>query len=125
MKVFWINLSLTSIALLILGPVLPYWVMMVLVAFFGFLVGGSGAGTFFGSGFGFGIVWLLKSIWISIQTQSELPKMMAELIGLPGDNFLWFVTGLIGFLIGAFSGLTGSLFKRLFERRTDNIYKQA
>ncbi|EOZ95687.1 hypothetical protein A33Q_3049 [Indibacter alkaliphilus LW1] len=48
---------------------------------------------------------------------------MAELMGLKNDNLLWFATGVLGFLLGGFSGMTGALFRKVFERKDAGFYR--
>jgi hypothetical protein len=33
------------------------------------------------------------------------------------------ITGIIGFLLGAFSGLTGVLFRKVLQKAPNNVYK--
>lgn len=114
---------LTALLVFIVGRFVPSWALMVLVLLVCFSLGIGPTKGFFAAGFGFGLTWLLLSIWISIDSESGLPKKVAELMGLKNDNLLWFGTGLLGFLVGGFSGLTGGLFRMIFERRESNIYK--
>jgi hypothetical protein len=93
------------------------------VAIISFLIGASPSISFFGSGFSFGLVWLVLSIWISIDTKSELPKSISELMGLSNDNLLWFITGMVGFIIGSFSGLTGGMLNRIFQKKDSGAYR--
>ena len=102
---------------LVVGPYTPYWILMIGVATVSFLVGAGKVSSFGSSGLGFGLTWMALSLFISIKTDSELPKRMAELMGLENDNLLLFGTALLGFLIGGFSGLTGSMLRKLFERK--------
>lgn len=108
---------LVSLLVLLIGPYAPYWILMIGVAIISFLVGAGKVSSFVSSGLGFGLTWMALSLFISIKTDSELPKRMAELMGLKNDNLLLFGTALLGFLIGGFSGLTGSMLRKLFERK--------
>jgi hypothetical protein len=120
---FVLVFTLTAAFVVLVGSFAPFWVLMVLVGLTCFLTGIGPTKGFFSAGFGFGTAWLVLAIWISIDSESDLPKKMAELMSLKNDNLLWFGTGILGFLIGGFSGLTGSTFKKIFERRDTNIYK--
>ena len=120
---FLLTLFATILAVLLLGKLVPYWVLMILVTVLVFFVGIGPTKAFFSAGLGFGLSWLLLAIWISIDSESDLPKKMAELMGLANDNLLWFATGLLGFVIGGFSGLTGAAFRKIFERKDSNIYR--
>jgi hypothetical protein len=114
---------LVALIVYFLGNYLPFWGIMILVALVSYLIGASPGISFFGSGLSLGLVWLYLSIWISIDSGSDLPKKMAELMGLSNDNLLWFATGFIGFIIGGFSGLTGGLFRKVLEKQDKGIYK--
>jgi hypothetical protein len=123
MKKFLILFILVGVTVYFIGPYIPYWGLMILVAIISFLTGASPSISFFGSGFSFGLVWLFLSIWISVDSQSELPKSISELIGLSNDNLLWFITGLVGFIIGSFSGLTGGMLNRIFQKKDAGAYR--
>ncbi|WP_373524567.1 hypothetical protein [Aquiflexum sp.] len=123
MNKFFVLFVLTGLIIYLIGPFFPFWGLMILVALVTYLVRASPGISFFGSGLSFGLAWLLLSVWISIDSKSELPIKMAELMGLSNDNILWLATGLVGFIIGGFSGLTGSLFRKLFEKPDKGIYK--
>lgn len=123
MKKFLLLFSLVGVAVYFIGPYIPYWGLMILIALISFLIGPSPSISFFSSGFSFGLVWLFLSIWISVESQSQLPKFISELMGLSNDNLLWFITGLVGFVIGAFSGLTGGMLKRIFQKKDSGAYR--
>tara|TARA_R110002072_G_scaffold30097_2_gene94329 strand:+ start:52413 stop:52709 length:297 start_codon:yes stop_codon:yes gene_type:complete len=96
---------------------------MLLIAIFAALVGNRGAGAFFAGGLGMGLAWLGQSLYISTVSGSHLPQKMGELMGFGSDIALFAVTAVLGFFLGAFSALTGSVFRRLLKRKPDNIYK--
>jgi len=124
MQKFLILFLLTALAVFFLGGFLPYWGLMLAVALIAFFVGAGAGSSFLACGFSFGLVWFLMVIRILAVTGSALPQQMADLMGLKNDNLLWFATALLGILIGGFSGMTGSLFKKLFEKKYDGVYRR-
>ncbi|PRY88429.1 hypothetical protein [Mongoliibacter ruber] len=114
---------LTSLVVLFLGKLAPYWVLMLLVSLLAIAINPRPWPAFFAAGFAFGLTWFVLTIWISVQSESNLPEQMAVLMGVKSDNFLWLVTGILGYLIGGFSAMTGSLFRKIFERKDMGIYR--
>ena len=106
-----------------LNPILPYWVIMILVGLASTLVGLKGLSSFIACGLGMGLAWLAQSLYISVDSGSSLPNKIGELMGIGSGMTLAGVTAFIGFLLGSFSGLTGSLFRNLFRKKPDNIYE--
>lgn len=102
---------------MILGHFFGYWLMMVFWAILGAVFGGDGTLTFFSAALGVGLAWFGQSVWISLGTGSPLPDMMGEIMQLGGRGVVMALTGLIGFLIGGFSALTGNRFRKLFEKK--------
>lgn len=113
---------LTALLVIIFNPLLPYWIVMILIALMAAIIGNKGAGVFFAGGLGMGLAWLGQSIYISAISGSPLPEKMAGLMGFGSDLALFSITAVLGFLLGAFSALSGSLFRNFFKRRPDNIY---
>jgi hypothetical protein len=108
---------LVAILILLIGPHAPYWVLMIGVVLLSFLLGAGNVSSFLSAGFSFGLTWMALILYIMIKTGSELPKRIAELMGLGNDNLLLFGTAILGFLIGGFSGLTGTMLKKVLERK--------
>ncbi|MEB2777495.1 hypothetical protein SYJ56_19425 [Algoriphagus sp. D3-2-R+10] len=113
---------LTALLVIVFNPFLPYWAIMLLIAIFAAFFGKKGAGAFFAGGLGMGLAWLGQSVYLSTVSGSSLPDKMGELMGLGSDMALFAFTGVLGFLLGAFSAWTGSLLRKLFKRKPDNIY---
>ncbi len=113
---------LTALLVIVFNPFLPFWGVMILIAILAATVGNKGAGAFFAGGIGMGLAWLGQSIYISMVSGSQLPEKMGELMGIGSDMALFFATGILGFLLGAFSALTGSLIHKLLKRQPKNIY---
>lgn len=121
---FLLILLLTAIIVLLVGKLVPFWALMIITGLIAFLIAPGPASAFFAGGIGFGLTWFLKALFISIQTASDLPVQMADLMGIKNDNLLMFATFFLGFLIGGFSAMTGSLFKRLFENKYEGVYRR-
>ncbi|MGY6743463.1 MAG: hypothetical protein ACXIUQ_12065 [Cecembia sp.] len=124
MQKFLIIFILTALTVLIIGPYVPFWVLMLVVAIFSYLVGAGAGRSFLGAGLAFGLVWFFLVIRILVGSNSNLPEHMASLMGLKNDNLLWFATALLGFLIGGFSAMTGALLKKLFQERHEGVYRR-
>lgn len=114
---------LTAIIVVFLNPITPFWVVMIGIAVLSALVYPNGIGGFLGGGLGMGLTWLGQSIYLGITSASSLPDRMGELMGLGSGMTLVAVTGIIGFILGAFSGLTGVLFRDLLQKSPKNVYK--
>mgnify|MGYP003680911995 CR=1 FL=1 len=113
---------LTALLVVVVNPFFSYWGVMIGIVFLAVIVGNSGLGAFFGGGLGMGLAWLGQSIYIITISGSSLPEKMGVLMGLGSDISLFALTGALGFVLGAFSGLTGSLMRKLTKRKPDNIY---
>ncbi len=114
---------LSFLLIYFIGPFFHFWVMMIGVAFIAFLVGGPSGTSFLAGALAFGLAWLIISLLISINSGSDLPDKMGALLGFSNYNFLWVMTAVLGFVIGGFSALTGSLFRKLFTKRDQGIYR--
>ncbi|MBN7812872.1 hypothetical protein J0A68_18090 [Algoriphagus sp. H41] len=114
---------LVAILVVFLNPVAPYWVVMIGIAVLGALIAPNGFGGFMGGGLGMGLTWLGQCIYLAINTNSPLPDRMGELMGLGSGMTLVAVTAVLGFLLGAFSGWAGVLFRNLLQHTPENVYR--
>lgn len=114
---------LTVILVVFLNPVVPFWVVMIGIGMLSALIYPNGIGGFLGGGLGLGLTWLCLSIYLGITTSSSLPDRMGDLMGLGSGMTLIGLTGVVGFLLGAFSGWTGVLFRNMLQKSPENVYK--
>lgn len=113
----------TAILVVLLNVVAPFWTVMIGIAILTVLIAPNGIGGFMGGGLGMGLTWLGQCIYLDIVSNSSLPDKMGELMGLGSGMMLVALTGGIGFLLGAFSGWTGTLFRRTLLKNPENIYR--
>jgi energy-coupling factor transporter transmembrane protein EcfT len=111
------------VAVVFLNPYLTFWMVMILIAILTVLSGLRPVGAFFTAGFGLAFVWLGQSFYWMLNTSSPLADLMGELMGVGDGMILAGITAGLGFLLGGFSGLTGSTFRDLFRKKLENIYR--
>lgn len=114
---------MTAILVVFLNPIAPFWAVMVGVGVLSALIYPNGIGGFMGGGLGMGLTWLGQSIYLGITTASSLPDRMGELMGMGSGMTLVAITGVLGFLLGGFSGLTGVLFRNMLQKSPKNVYR--
>lgn len=114
---------LVALLVVFLNPIAPYWIVMIGIFMISTLLNPNGIGGFMGGGLGMGLTWLGQCIYLGVISSSSLPDRLGELMGLGSGNSLIAVTGILGFLLGAFSGLTGVLFRRVLQNTPKNVYK--
>jgi hypothetical protein len=114
---------LTVLLVVFLNPIAPFWMVMIGIGVLSALIYPNGIGGFMGGGLGMGLTWLGLSIYLGITTSSSLPDRIGDLMGLGSGMTLVGLTGVIGFLLGAFSGWTGVLFRNMLQKTPENVYK--
>ncbi|WP_114750983.1 hypothetical protein [Pleomorphovibrio marinus] len=116
---FLVGFIIAALLALILGPLVPYWGLMVFLAILGATIRGNGFIVFFSSALGVGIVWLLVPLVLWTRSGSDLPQMLGEIFGINNGALLLGISAAMGFLIGGLSALSGCLFgKLLVDRNT-------
>ena len=100
----------------LLGPYLPYWGIMLVIAVFASLVGGNGVTAFFSGALGMGVIWLLVPLLITLHDATGFPHKIAEIMGFEQALSLVGLTFLLGFLIGGLGALMGNRFRKLLEK---------
>ncbi len=114
---------ITAILVVFLNPIVPFWVVMIGIGVLSAAIYPNGIGGFLGGGLGMGLTWIGQSIFLSITSASALPDRMGELMGVGSGMTLVAVTGLVGFLLGGFSGWTGVLLRNMLQKAPKNVYR--
>jgi hypothetical protein len=114
---------MTAILVVFLNPVAPFWTVMIGIGLLSAFIYPNGIGGFMGGGLGMGLTWLGQSIYLGITTASSLPDRMGDLMGVGSGMTLVAITGVLGFLLGSFSGWTGVLFRNMLQKSPKNVYR--
>jgi len=112
---FFTHCIVSALAALLLGPLLPFWGLMVVIGICAALIGGKRITAFLGAGLGMGLVWFALPLWITVRTGSELPARIGAIMGLENPIILIVVTCILGFLIAGLSAWTGNSFRKIFS----------
>jgi len=102
--------------------IFPWWSIAIAAFAVNIFWSSRPPGSFFSGFFGVGLLWFGYAFYVDWQTDAILTGKIAELFMLPKPIFLLIVTGVIGGLVGGFSGLSASYLKALFERKRRESY---
>lgn len=105
----------------LLSLFLPWWSLAIPCLVLGVWLGEKGGRSFLYGFLGIGILWFIQTMVIHISNEGILTTRIAELFSLPNPLLVVGVSVIIGGLAGAFSTLTGYLFKQtFFSKRATN-----
>jgi hypothetical protein len=95
----------------------PSWWSVVIITFIiGFSFKIKNWVAFLAGFIAISILWAGFATFIDIQNDAILSKKVANLFQLPQSNYLIYITGFIGGLLGGMGSITGRLFRNvLFE----------
>ncbi|MFC3415233.1 hypothetical protein [Algoriphagus hitonicola] len=114
---------LTVLLVVLVNPWIPYWGVMILIFILGFVMKSGNLISFFAGGLGMGWAWMGQGLYISLSTGSDLSDKMAGIFGVGSGVMMLILTGVLGFLLGSFSGLAGNLLRKIFHREQRDIYR--
>lgn len=114
---FIVHLLVIAFIAFLLGSIVPYYVMMILIAAVSAWFRGAAFLAFIAGALGVASVWIIAPLVIWSVSGSDLPDKFSQIMGFSNGTILVGITGLIGFLIGGSSALTGNFFGKLFMER--------
>jgi len=114
---------LTALLVVFVGPFVPFWVLMIGIGSLSALILPTGFGGFMGGGLGMGFSWIGISIYLGLTTASPLPDRMAEIFGVGSGMTLVAAVGILGFILGGFSGLSGVRLRKMVKPKPKDIYR--
>lgn len=97
------------------GFILPWWFTAIIAFGAAFWLAHSASQAFWSSFISVFVAWVLLAMLKSAPNQHVLATQVAKLFFLPHWTLIMAVTGIIGGLVGGFAGLTGYLFKSVFN----------
>tara|TARA_R110000868_G_scaffold80576_2_gene228870 strand:- start:17291 stop:17617 length:327 start_codon:yes stop_codon:yes gene_type:complete len=101
----------------LLGAIVPYYVMMILIGAVSAWFRGAAFLAFIAGAIGVASVWIIVSLTIWSVSGSDLPDKFSHIMGFSNGTILVGITGVMGFLIGGSSALTGNFLGKLFRER--------
>ncbi|KPQ18254.1 MAG: hypothetical protein HLUCCX10_05790 [Algoriphagus marincola HL-49] len=116
-------LILSLVLVLLVNGATSYIGAMAAVIVLGTLIHPGSFAAFFGGGFGMALAWTSLALYLKFSTGSDLPEKMGELFGVNSALAILLITAVIGFVLGAFSGLSGHLFWKMIRKKPNNIYR--
>lgn len=119
---FIIRIILIAALSYLSGMLLPWWGIAIAAGFISFLLPGHGFNVFVSGFLGVGLLWMAYAWKTDIETGSVLSQKIVQLFPVSEVTYLILATGVIGGLVGAFSGLTGSTFRQIFMKKKQKSY---
>ena len=119
---FIIRIILIAALSYLSGMFLPWWGIVLVAAFISFLLPGHGFNVFVSGFLGVGLLWMAYAWKTDVETGSILSEKIVQLFPVDEVTYLILATGLIGGMVGAFSGLTGSTFRQIFMKKKQKSY---
>lgn len=104
------------ITALILGYILPWWIIAPLAIAVAYFFEEKPIKSFLISFAALFVLWVGAALWIDISNESILSTRMSKMIlQMESPILMILITGLIGGLVSGFSGLTGTLLKKMLK----------
>ena len=101
---------------------LPWWGIALAAAMASFVLPGHGFNVFVSGFLGVGLLWMSYAWKTDVETGSIISEKIVQLFPVNDVSLLIIGTGVIGGLVGAFSGLTGSTFRQIFIKKKQKSY---
>jgi hypothetical protein len=119
---FVVATLLTGLLAFIAGIFLPWWALALVAFGVALLVRQTNGFSFLAGFLGIFLMWALVAAWIDWQNKSLLSQKIAQLFPLGGSSLLLvLVAAFVGGLVGGFAALSGSLLRRLFEKKETEL----
>lgn len=99
------------------GMYLPWWGVVVVPACVSLIIPTSGFGAFVSGFIGVGLLWMVLSWKIDIESHGILTNKMASLFNVDDPIYLVIASGVIGALAGGLGSATGNSFRQIFMRK--------
>ena len=114
---FIIKIMLIAALAYFTGLFMPWWGIVVAGAVVSFLIPTSSFSAFVSGFIGVGLLWLVLSWQIEIESKGILTEKVARIFTLDDPILLVLAAGIIGALCGGFGSLTGNSFRQIFLKK--------
>jgi hypothetical protein len=119
---FIIRIILIGVICYFTANLLPWWSIAIVAATVSFLLPGNGFNVWLSGFLGVGLLWMAMAWKVDTESASIMSQKILELFPIKELGLLVITTGAIGGTVGAFSALTGSLFRKLFMKKKKKSY---
>ena len=92
-----------------------WWTAPISAAIIATMIGFSKKTSFWAGFLGVGLLWMLSSTWLDIQTKSIISKKIMPLFNLTSTLPLFAISGLVGGTVGGLGGVTGFLLRKMIK----------
>lgn len=96
---------------------LPWWSVVIIAFAVGFSFKIKGWAAFLAGFLGMATLWAGYATFMDVQNGAILSEKIANLFTLPQSNYLIYLTGVMGGLLGGMGSLTGRLFRDIFVKQ--------
>jgi hypothetical protein len=120
-KAFWLTLLAILSASLLVQLFLPWWTLVLVSFFGGFLSAGSIRYSFWAAFLALAIQWGVWSAILDYRNEQILSSRIVQLFPLPHNPlFLILLTAIIGGLIAGFAAWSGGSLRKLSSRNSSH-----
>jgi hypothetical protein len=119
---FILRIILISVICYFTANLLPWWSIAIVAAAVSFLLPGNGFNVWLSGFLGVGLLWMAMAWKVDTESASIMSEKILELFPIDELGLLVIATGAIGGLVGAFSALTGNLFRKMFMKKKKTSY---
>lgn len=103
-------------AVAVLGRYGPWWIGLPCVAVVEWFMGKRGGYSFIAGFYAIALPWMVLALWLDVANERILTTRVAALFALPNIPFLLvLLTGLVGGLLGGWTGITTAWLRNFFD----------
>lgn len=105
------------------GLALPWWGIVLSAALVSLVIPTSSFSAFVSGFIGVGLLWLVLSWQIEIESQGVLTQKVAAVFSLEDPILLVIAAGLVGAICGGLGSVTGNSLRQIFlKRKSKGLY---
>lgn len=120
--IFLFRLILISVFSYAIALFAPWWSAILCAATIAFFLPGNNFNAFLSGFMGVGLVWMVMSWKVDIETGSIMSLKIVNLLPVDDGNMLIIIAAIIGGFSGALGAFTGNSFRQLFIKKKEKSF---